>query len=629
MTLFRQITAVFTLFFLSMLAVVLLISFSDSRDYIENELYTKAQNTASTLAVTMSQTKGDVTKMSIMADAVFDTGYYRSIVFKDMQGNMVFEKSRESVRVVPSWFASMVRLEAESARAQVSDGWKPLGILTVTSDPSESLAFLYGLFKKILLVFLFSALVAILIIAATMKRILKPVENMEKQAEGVLKNRFVLNKDIPRTTELKRMTLAMNALVERMRQMHEKLVALTKRNRELEYGDPVTGLHNRRYFTVHYDECIAADDSRSNGIVTVFHLTNTMKANKIIGYDRVNELFRQIAQLLAEKSSDFEESVVCRISGLEIAWLMPGVDAERAQSIASDLLVSARERINRFEAIRDVVCLAVAVVPYSKERRLDKLFSTIDLTINAAITLNCDGIKTATFEDALPLRKAQWHDMIEGAIAENRLKPVLANIFSENGRDLSAELVFDLVVDEKEQIPYRVYAPMMIRLDLFSDYVTYAFEYLLKEDSMACRRISMEMPVEYLDTTHEFEKLLGYLRRLRKMGREFVVEIGQSSLIHKNVSAIEAIVDELSRHDISVAITRFDANARMLELLHRVRPVYVKMHAGQFIDMGDTLRDSLTLLLQSIGTKLLITGVESKEELEKIEELGADYFIII
>jgi EAL domain-containing protein (putative c-di-GMP-specific phosphodiesterase class I) len=53
------------------------------------------------------------------------------------------------------------------------------------------------------------------------------------------------------------------------------------------------------------------------------------------------------------------------------------------------------------------------------------------------------------------------------------------------------------------------------------------------------------------------------------------------------------------------------------------------MHAGRFIDMGDTLRDSLTLLLQSIGTKLLITGVESKEELEKIEELGADYFIII
>ena len=629
MTLFRQITAVFTLFFLSMLAVVLLISFSDSRDYIENELYTKAQNTASTLAVTMSQTKGDVTKMSIMADAVFDTGYYRSIVFKDMQGNMVFEKSRESVRVVPSWFASMVRLEAESARAQVSDGWKPLGILTVTSDPSESLAYLYGLFKKILLVFLFSALVAILIIAATMKRILKPVENMEKQAEDVLKNRFVLNKDIPRTTELKRMTLAMNALVERMKQMHEKLVALTKRNRELEYGDPVTGLHNRRYFTVHYDECIAADDNRSKGIVTVFHLTNTMKANKTIGYDRVNELFRQIAQLLAEKSSDFEESVVCRISGLEIAWLMPGVDAERAQSIASDLLVSARERINRFEAIRDVVCLAVAVVPYSKERRLDKLFSTIDLTINAAITLNCDGIKTATFEDALPLRKAQWHDMIEGAIAENRLKPVLANIFSENGRDLSAELLFDLVVDETEQIPYRVYAPMMIRLDLFSDYVTYAFEYLLKKDSMACRRISMEMPVEYLDTTHEFEKLLGYLRRLRKIGREFVVEIGQSSLIHKNVSAIEAIVDELSRHDVSVAITRFDANARMLELLHRVRPVYVKMHAGRFIDMGDTLRDSLTLLLQSIGTKLLITGVESKEELEKIEELGADYFIII
>jgi EAL domain-containing protein (putative c-di-GMP-specific phosphodiesterase class I) len=112
------------------------------------------------------------------------------------------------------------------------------------------------------------------------------------------------------------------------------------------------------------------------------------------------------------------------------------------------------------------------------------------------------------------------------------------------------------------------------------------------------------------------------------MEREFVVEIGQNDLIKRNISAIDAIVEKLHTQNIPIAIVRFDADMQMLELLHKVRPIYVKMHVGQFLDMSDVLRDSLTLLLSSIGTKLLIYGVESEEKLEKLGKLGTDYFII-
>lgn len=628
MTLFRQITAVFTLFFLAMLAIVLTISFNDSRDYIENELYTKAQNTASTLAVSMSQADGDVTKMSVMAEAVFDTGYYRRILFKDTSGAVLFEEHRNERAPVPPWFEKMVHLRPSPARAQVSNGWQPVGILEVTSDETESLLYLYKLFKKIVLVFFFSTLIGLTIVGVMLKVILRPIGKMEEQAEGVLRNRFILNREIPGTTELKRMTEAMNALVGRMERMHEKLVELTKRNRDLEYGDPVTGLYNRRYFTVHYEELITSGDSRSSGTVMVLHLTNAAEANKKVGYDRVNGLFKRIGEIVSEKSLDFEESVVCRISGVEIAWLIPAAENGTVEKLAADIFEKTREEIDRLDDLRDIVCLAGAIVSYTKQRPIEKLLSTIDLTLNSVITLNCDSIKVSEFEGSLPVRKTQWRELIAGAIEHRRLKPVLANIFSENGRDISAELLFDLITDSDERISYRVYAPMMMQLGLFPDYVDFAFDYLLQGPSLQCRRISMEFPMEYLDTTHTFESLLSNIKKLRKTDYEFVVEIGQNGLVRRDAAVIESIVEELARHDISVAIARFDADTRMLELLHIVRPVYVKMHIGPFLDMSDTLRDSLTLLLRSIGTKLLISGVETQEDLEKLGERGNDYYVI-
>ena len=628
MTLFRQITMVFTLFFLIMLATILAIGFEDSRDYIENELYTKAQNTASTLAVTMSQADGDIPKMSVMADAVFDTGYYRKIILKDMRGRVLFEKSRDDLAAVPSWFASLMSLSGESAYAQVSSGWQPLGMLEVRADTTASLEYLYDLFKKIVSVFIVSLILGFLIIILMLRTVLRPIETMEEQAEGVLQNRFIINHDLPKTVELKRMTLAMNGLVDRVEQMHKKLIDLTKRNRELEYSDPLTGVCNRRYFIVRYEDYTGSRDSRSTGMVVAIRFCGTMDANKIIGYDKVNDLFKTVTKKIEKRVASHEEAIVCRISGMELAILVPSIGREEAENMAQLFIDEAREVFDAVEQIREILFLAAAVVPYDPEKTLEKLFASADLTLNAAMTQNRDAVKTLLFDNALPTKKIEWRHLIIEGIRENRMKPVLANIFSENGKDISAELIFDLEDEKGARIPYRVYAPMLLQLGLFPDYVAYAFEYLLANPSFECKRVAMELPISYLDTTHEFETMIDYVARLKTMPREFVVEIGQNDLIRRNISAIDAIVEELHAQDIPIAIARFDADVQILELLHKVRPVYVKMHIGQFLDMSDTLRDSLTLLLHSIGTKLLIGGLESQEQLEKLGKLGADYFII-
>ena len=628
MTLFKKFTIVFTLFFLVMLASVLAIGFRDSIEYIEEELYTKAQNTASTLAVSMSQSGGDVTKMSTIADAVFDTGYYRSILLKDMRGGLLFEKSRKTQSDVPMWFAEMVHLSPATAYAQVSDGWHPLGILGVTSDTSVSMDYLYTLFKKVVIVFLVATAIGMLIIVLILRSVLRPIESMEKQAREVLENRFIRNEQLPDTVELRRMTEAMNRLVDRMAIMHEKLTEQISKNRQLEYIDALTGVFNRRYFSVHFNECLHSQDQRASGSIVGIRLCRSDEANQIIGYDRVNELFRRVTERVARIFGQEEEAFVCRISGMELAIVLPGRGGDEAQTLAEDALNEARTVIDEVPPVSEILYTAMGIVFYGEESTLEKTMATLDLALNAAMGQNKDTVHRILFENRLPTKKTEWRAMIVQAMENERLVPVLTDIYIEKMGEVTAKLLFDIQESSDRTIPYRIYAPMLWQLGLFGDYAVYAFEYLLEHDKPECRRICMELPLAYLDTTHDFERMIAYVDRLKKVGKDFMVELGQNELIRRGPNVVETIVHELRERDIPVGIARFDGDERMVEMMRIVTPIYVKMHVAQLIDMGENFRESLAMLLGSLGTKLLVVGVSSPQELERLERLGIDFIVV-
>ena len=91
MTLFRQISLTFAIFFVFALGAVLVTNYLDAQKLIEDEIYRETRNNTAILAMTMSQTNGDVSKMKIMADAVFDMGLYSRIVLKDAKGIILFD----------------------------------------------------------------------------------------------------------------------------------------------------------------------------------------------------------------------------------------------------------------------------------------------------------------------------------------------------------------------------------------------------------------------------------------------------------------------------------------------------------------------------------------------------------
>ena len=110
------------------------VAVESARTYLETQLQLKNADNATTLALALSQQKGDEQLMNLMMSAQFDTGFYRRIKFVAADGSVPFVREAQATgQQAPAWFVKLAPIESDPGIAQVSDGWRALGKVEVVS----------------------------------------------------------------------------------------------------------------------------------------------------------------------------------------------------------------------------------------------------------------------------------------------------------------------------------------------------------------------------------------------------------------------------------------------------------------------------------------------------------------
>eukprot|EP01035_Chromulina_nebulosa_P041576 gene41576-56260_t len=79
------------------------------RDLLQTQLRLKNSDNAASLALALSQQKGDSELMSLLMSAQFDTGYYRRVQLRSADGKLAFSREAASASgSAPAWFVSAV-----------------------------------------------------------------------------------------------------------------------------------------------------------------------------------------------------------------------------------------------------------------------------------------------------------------------------------------------------------------------------------------------------------------------------------------------------------------------------------------------------------------------------------------
>ena len=112
-----------------------LMSVWTARGSLETQLSMKNNDNAQTLALSLSQQRGDAALLELAIASQFDTGHYQSIRLVGADGRVLVERTAQvAVRDVPAWFVDQVPVHPRAGVAQVSNGWNQIGTLELRSQ---------------------------------------------------------------------------------------------------------------------------------------------------------------------------------------------------------------------------------------------------------------------------------------------------------------------------------------------------------------------------------------------------------------------------------------------------------------------------------------------------------------
>ena len=223
------------------------ISAYQSKIYLAEQLQVKNIDNATGMALSLSQMDKDLTTIELMLSAQFDTGYYRRITLKDIEGNTLTEFTLSPQPVaVPEWFASLLAFDVNPGIAQIQDGWQRFGSIELESQTDYSVIALWQITQDLALGFLLIAIFCGVVGSFLLNRVSRPLNQVVTHAEALGNRQFITSEE-PATFELKRLVAAMNRLTGRVRSMLEQEQKQLDRLQKHYELDSVTGAFNRDY----------------------------------------------------------------------------------------------------------------------------------------------------------------------------------------------------------------------------------------------------------------------------------------------------------------------------------------------------------------------------------------------
>ncbi len=628
MTLTKQIGIVVSVLLLFLLGSVLGVYFVKSKEYFETRLTADAKNTAHALTLSLKPVIGDEEKRKTVIDAVFDSGRYRLIELKDIHGKTIYKRVKHpDLSGIPAWFVEMIDIQAPVMNDILEKNDRVFFNLLVQTDRSYVYRQLYDLFFYTISLFVVFGILGLILLNLVLRVVLRSLESIKNQAEGVIHNRFIIQKEIPSTEELKNVVIAMNSMVKRVKELYARSSEAMRESQEMLYLDQATDLFNRRYFQLKLPEYLIANDSRSRGSLMMIRMKGIAEGNRRIGHKKMDELLLEFAKILKKECEVVHEPLICRVNGTEFALALPVYNAETARELAQ-LIISRHMVLCERYGLRNILILSIGICEYARKMQPGKLLSCVDSALSDAAMYNESHVTAFETDDIKrpAIGKTEWREIITKALREGRMKPTLAPVVDlREEKEVSHVLSFD-IVDKDRTIKYEEYVPAVVELGLEQELLDFEFEYM-KKHHFTEEAIAFEMIADMLQ---ESDKLFLFEDTIREIADNIkgplYVEISEHDILALEPIVVERVSIALKEYGVRFGINRFSAERGEYSYLKYSAPAYVKMNENYYLDLDTASKNALLTLLGSLDIELIVTGVR-KEHLPLLKSAAVRYIM--
>lgn len=630
MPLSRQLILSLFSILLAVFLGTLMINVSNTKDSIEQQLASHAQDTATSFGLSITPYMGDKNDLPLietMMNVIFDRGHFSSIVLKDIQDKTLLEKhNHDSLEGVPSWFMQLFPLESAVVKSEINDGWTMAGVLTVQSNPGMGYQQMWRTtidsFYFISLIFA----VALGLVLILVRLITVPISAVVKQAEAISEQKFEQLEINPRTLELKLFVKAFNKMSQRLNDLFSRLSSQADRYRQFAYLDNLTKVGNRRAFDLAFDSLLSDAELRPHGFLLLIRLSSLSQVNRNIGFldgdDYIKVVVEIIHQLIENQSN---HCVLYRLNGADFCLLLEDVEEEHGVTVTQSL-VEKCNAIEKVEYESGTVHIGAGGFIFGDSK--SKILEQVDNALTKAVTeeQRWQIVSRLTMVQSNDIWREQFTLLLEGEHADFVSQP----IESFSGK-IEYQEWFARFRDPKndQYIPMAELIPVSIRLDFAQKLdellVLCALEkiqHVTGNVGLNVSRLSLLQPA--------FQNWL--LEQLSSLGdpcRRLILEIPERALLGDNES-LGSFVAQIKAIGVRITIERFGAQFAAFTQLRKMRPDYLKLD-GRYIKDIDTEEDNqlfvhfLVSIAHGLGIKIIAERVETIQEAKTLEDMQVDF----
>lgn len=401
------------------------VNIRSAQRYLENELKVKNLDTATSLALTVSQSATDAVTVELFLSSQFDLGHYQRINYFAPDGRLLAHRERVTrPPAVPAWFMRLFPITAEPGVASIQSGWKQLGSIQLFSDPTFAYDALWKSALVLAEVFLSGGVLLGLLGMVYIRRVLRPLNAVVAQAEALAERRY-LEVRPPRTLEFRLIIEAMNRLTQKTKSVLDDESARLSRLKIEHEVDPATGFMVREVFRRNATAEIEREDTHPQGLLLLVHIANLEELNREIGRHQTDQLISMLAQQMRQALASHAGIRYGRLGASDFGILLPG---ESESAPLQRLLHASSLKVEHGHLLQ----LRYGAERYGPHSGMSELLASCD---QGLAPVNADGPVSRVPESEPPSRSArEWGEILQVALRQHEFQLAL---YPVRGRDHS------------------------------------------------------------------------------------------------------------------------------------------------------------------------------------------------
>ncbi|ALI02955.1 GGDEF domain-containing protein [Pseudomonas sp. FW306-02-F02-AA] len=631
MSLLKQLFLAICLFLLVAFSGSFFVGLESSRAQILSQLRSHAQDTATALGLSLTTQIDDLAMIELMVSSVFDSGYFSSIRVINIEDERVLVE-RNAVATterVPGWFVDLVNLHPQGGDALVMRGWEQAARVEVVSNPQFVLSKLWDSTLGSLVWLLLCGLLSAMFGGWLLRRQLRPLDAMVKQAEAINKREFLSLPKVPRTPELKRVVLAMNQMVEKLKGLFAEEAARSEQLRAESFQDSLTGLANRRLLNEQLTDQLLVTEQSSAGHLLMLRINDLTGLNQRLGGQRTDVLISAVAQLLKRltQQPDRHTWLAARNRGGEFSLLTPGLDSKDAARLAAE--ISATLENLRLTGASD--CMPVAhlgIVAYTPGEASTDILLRLDQALTQAQQHpERPWVHLQQSDNPPNHTQHDWRTWIDDALTHGKMQLYFQPVVqcADTSQVLHHKVLARLLDPQGKAICAGHFLPWIERLGWSARFDLAMLEHTLDYLAEHPWPLALSLSGSTLRDAAQRRLILDMLDGLPSLGPLLTLELDERQL--PPPEELRQLCLSLHNTGYGIGLQHFGGSFSQIGNLAQLGLAYLKID-GSYIRAIDQQSDKRLFIeaifraTNSIDLPLIAEQIETQGELEAIRSLG-------